>query len=465
MRLFLTIVAVLLLYVLHAEKLPPILNRLNQANGPINTYPHLKEPFFRIADLPTNYLNVYQHIVKSHKNLYLIIPGTGRVYEIVIAGDSVQLNRKDKTYFTGYNFQSIPFVIDSTLYSFGGYGFWRFNGELRVFMPQIGEWDAILMNRYIPKAIELESANNLHYIDQKEKSLYISGPQFIGEPVKNTEKSPLYGKLYKLNIKDGKWDELGELHVTTVKYLSYTPYGLLCIFNDEYQIIDITQNKILSITGKTKEKLIHTPTSTSYEDIRISYSIGNTLYVGDMENWIDSVYLDPKDIIDNGRLVYTPKNNSTYLILSGIIFFSLIILFIVFKWKKKSVTTNEVAPNYIEPTIHLQSSITNELLEEREKELLEFILTQSKNGKLTSIQQINDLLGLNKRTIEVQKRIRTDMIGAVNTKCRLLTNKEEPILSRNRSDIDKRMFEYFVLPERFVEAEAILNSQKITKTE
>lgn len=447
------------------EKLPPIIKKLSQAPGSINTYSHIKEPFFPISDLSTNFLNVYQHILKTPTRTLLLLPGTGRVYELAIVSDSLQLIRKDKTYFTGYNFQSLPFVLDTMLYSFGGYGFWRFNGELRVFMPTIGEWDAIHTNRYIPKAIELESANNFHYIDATENTLYVSGPQFTEESIIQPENSPLYRKLFKLNIKKAAWEEIGEIQVSSLKFIAYSPFGLLCINNEEYQIVDIKQNKIFSISGKTKEKLIHTPTSTSYQDIRLSYCIGNMLYVGDMDNWMDSVYIDSKDLIDTGLKIYSPKTNKTFFLLP-VLFIVVITISILFFRKKKinPISTQEsiTAPD---TAIHLQSSITNEFLEEREKQLLYYILTQSQEGKLTSILQINELLGLNKRTLEVQKRIRTDMIGAINSKCKLLTQKEEPILSRNRSELDKRMFEYFVTPERFAEAEAILASQRTTKTE
>ena len=127
--------------------------------------------------------------------------------------------------------------------------------------------------------------------------------------------------------------------------------------------------------------------------------------------------------------------------------------------RKVRISTVVAADSKIIKPLNLQSSLQPELLDEREKELLAFVLNQSKNGKLTSILEINDLLGINKRSLDVQKRIRTDTIGPINQKCKFLTNNTEPILSRSRSELDKRMFEYFITPDRFSDAETILGKE------
>lgn len=462
MRRLLTILAFTLSIVTNAREVPPILKKLAEAPGSVVTFAHFSEAIFPIPDLPTNFLNVAQHILKTPEGLFLLTTGTGRVYKISLDGDSINLIRMDKTFFTGYNFQSLSFTLNGKLYSFGGYGFWRMNGDLRVFMPSVGEWDAIPTNIYIPKNFLPQKPGSIHFIDTLDQLLYTSGPTNIGDNIKEqSSKSSQYsGKLLKLHIKDGIWEELGTVEDIWFQHIAYTPWGLLTHTDKEFQILDLRQNKIRRLTGKTNEKLIHTPTSTNYQDIRLSYCIGNIVYVGDIDHWIDSIVIEPKDLVDTGKSIYTSKSHLHIIMIAGILFICFIILLIYFIRKIKN--PKELNDGDVSTTItrSFNPTMKTELLEEREKELLEYILNQSKKGKLTSIIQINDLLGLNKRTIEVQKRIRTDMITAINTKCKFLTTKEEPMLSRSRAELDKRMFEYFVLPERFAEADAILNNKE-----
>lgn len=469
MRLVFTTFLVLLLNTCLSKEVPKILKKLVQASGSVNTFTHFSEAFFPLSDLPMNFLNEPQHILKMGGRIYLLPSGTGRIYEIIITKDSISLKRKDSTYFTGYNFQSIPFTLNGNIYSYGGYGFWKFNGDLRVFLPSISEWDIIPTNIYLPNHFKVGKSENVNYLDTLDQTLYTS----ISKIDDNINKSQqiqlnhLAGKIYKINIKNGFWEELGKIKNGWYMHLGLTKWGLLIKNQKGFQIFDLKRNKIINIIGKTFEKLIHTPTSTNYQDIRLSYCIGNTLYVGDMDNWIDSIYIDPKDIVDAGLPIYKPKSHYQILIIVGIILLTGLGIVIFFRISKKRDVNIETSNDENESAaahLPLVSSMSNELLDEREKELLHFILNQSKQGKLTSILQINDLLGLNKRTLEVQKRIRTDMIGSINAKCKFLTNNNEPILSRTRSEVDKRMFEYFVPPNRFAEAETILQKNKIPES-
>ena len=99
------------------------------------------------------------------------------------------------------------------------------------------------------------------------------------------------------------------------------------------------------------------------------------------------------------------------------------------------------------------NGLGSDLLNVREKDLLLKIYNQSINNKVVSIQQINDFIGVGRRSLEVQKRSRTDIIQAINQKCIFLTKNTEPILLRSRSTSDRRMFDYFIKAERFSDIE------------
>jgi hypothetical protein len=51
------------------------------------------------------------------------------------------------------------------------------------------------------------------------------------------------------------------------------------------------------------------------------------------------------------------------------------------------------------------------------------------------------------RSMEVQKRMRSDLIGSINQKMGLITKDKKPVIDKQRSEFDKRSFEYFIRTE------------------
>jgi hypothetical protein len=460
MRLFFLVFTILACSSVRAEKAPSIISRIANTPGNLIIFSHQEEALFTIPDLPTNFQNESQQILKIRGKLFLLIPGSGRIYELAIKNDSVNLVRVDKTFFSGFTFQSLSFNINDTIFSYGGYGFWHFNGGLRVYNPQFNEWMIRPTDNYIAKGIVHNEIGNFHFIDTSSKSLFISGSKYFPVPSKKQYIgiNPDYNKLFKLDITSANWIELGEINDVWKKYYGYTSKGLLVRNENEYQILDPNSNRIFKIKGKTLDRLIHTPKSNEYQDIKLSFCVGNMLYVGDLNNWIDSVYINPVDIVDQGDLLYK-KNNPLILLLSKIntTIFLLVLLniflliFILRKWYKK--TTSLDVEEYIPLEVLTDNGLGSDLLNVREKDLLLKIYNQSINNKVVSIQQINDFIGVGRRSLEVQKRSRTDIIQAINQKCIFLTKNTEPILLRSRSTSDRRMFDYFIKAERFSDIE------------
>ena len=90
------------------------------------------------------------------------------------------------------------------------------------------------------------------------------------------------------------------------------------------------------------------------------------------------------------------------------------------------------------------------LLVNQELQVLQLILGNSTQNKLTSIDEINSVLGVAKRNADVQKKLRSDCIQSINHNLGLLWGTNEPVIDKTRSEADKRSFEYFVTP-KFIE--------------
>lgn len=87
-----------------------------------------------------------------------------------------------------------------------------------------------------------------------------------------------------------------------------------------------------------------------------------------------------------------------------------------------------------------------ELLDEREKSLIKFLFDHSADERLTSIGEINKVIGVQNRSVETQKRMRSDLIGSINQKLNIITKDKKPVIDKQRSEFDKRSFEYFINP-------------------
>jgi hypothetical protein len=100
-----------------------------------------------------------------------------------------------------------------------------------------------------------------------------------------------------------------------------------------------------------------------------------------------------------------------------------------------------------EKAVTFRSSRILDLLEEKERSLLEFIYYYSEEERLTTIEEINKVIGVANRSMEVQKRMRSDLIGSINQKMGLITKDKKPVIDKQRSEFDKRSFEYFIRTE------------------
>ena len=128
---------------------------------------------------------------------------------------------------------------------------------------------------------------------------------------------------------------------------------------------------------------------------------------------------------------------------------------------KIPITNDEKETEISTPEIPVfRSTIQSNMLDDQEVLLIKFILEQSRKSELSSIEQINQLLGLNNRSGEVQKRTRSILISGINEKLQIALGSMEPIIEKKRSEFDKRSYEYFILPNYFPFVNEILNNVK-----
>lgn len=433
--------------------------------------PYLSRPL-EIDDLPNNFKLIKQALTKTKKGLFLNQLGTGRIYQLEQVENQHRWNRIDTTFYTGYNFASLFFSVDSTLYSFGGTGFFNFNGNLRYFNYNSKEWDATRLSH----SILWNSTYSLFtLIDTNENKLIVQAlPEKSDQQLKIRQVDELKQTIWELDIAQGNWTMVGRVNFEYSTVFAQTPFG---VFLNMDRIVDFKNNKVYSASKKLQSKLYRLfGTSTQPLQIAYSFCIDSTYFVGDLENYIDSVVISRKDLIDMGTPFYepikpaSPISQRAYLI-GGIVVLSLVSMYLLYRnLKQGSAKTtkpaidaprgqNKTEIENKENLVVFRSGKLMQLLNERERLLLDFIYKHSLDERLTTIEEINKVIGASQRSSEVQKRLRSDLIGAVNDKLEVISESKYNIIDKQRSDFDKRSFEYFVRPEHMALVEKVLGKK------
>ena len=128
------------------------------------------------------------------------------------------------------------------------------------------------------------------------------------------------------------------------------------------------------------------------------------------------------------------------------IIFIISALLYLFKFRKKSELKKSNDKN------------TDEIFfNEIERQIIKAIIEKTNKNSSLSVEEANAILGLGKKTIEVQKKLRTEAILRINQKFKIIFNIENIFIERLRQEDDRRYFRYYINSENV----AIFHSKKL----
>jgi len=466
------------------QGIPPILKKLSSHKGTVLVYSQNPQSLVNLSDLPANFTTSGYNLIKNSSGLYVLPQGTGRIYKLDTSYGGYRWQRIDSSYFTGYNYSSIAFSLDSVFYSFGGNGFWNTNGTLRHFNLFSKQWDANLLSEHI---YWTKLANGFFMIDTASKTLSIkalSTPS--NEFLKSSKAEKIKDGLYRLDIKTGDWTRVGRMSDTTHSVVATLPWGLLV---DYFGVMDLVNNRYFTFSKRIKSKIMGIVSSDRYAYPAIAtFAIDSVLYMGSQFDPYDSVVISWADLIDTGIPIYTlpeppgmfddVEAESFLLVILGFVSSFLGLMLYKAKRAQPVPAVEAFSSPVVEPPIaptdstkavaapesekhptSFRSTRILELLEERERSLLEFLFNHSTDERLTSIEEINKVLGVQNRSVEIQKRMRSDLIGSINQKLGIVTRDKKPVVDKQRSEFDKRSFEYFIHPTHMELVEKIIRKK------
>jgi hypothetical protein len=312
----------------------------------------------------------------------------------------------------------------------------------------------------------------------------ISSPSH--EVLKSSNAEKIKEGLYRLDIKTGDWTRMGKMRDSSYSVVATLPWGVLV---DNFGVMDLANNRYFTFSKRIKSKILGIVSSNRYAHPAIAtFAIDSVLYMGGKFHPYDSVVISRADLIDTGIPIYTPleppgmlddvEAESFLLVVLG--FVSSFLGLMLYRAKKAQPApaveafTSPVVEPPIAPTDNtkavaapesekhptsFRSTRILELLEERERSLLEFLFNHSADERLTTIEEINKVLGVQNRSVEIQKRMRSDLIGSINQKLGIVTRDKKPVVDKQRSEFDKRSFEYFIHPTHMELVEKIIRKK------
>jgi len=430
--------------------------------GIINHSPNSEFKILPIKDKPFH--NYGQYLIKSKNELYVYLNASGIVYklkELNKTKDSLIFVRLDSTEHFGYNIDCFPFVYKNSLYNIGGYGFWRWNGHLRIFSETLKQWDIAKVNREVP-VIKLSSPSI--WMDANEGRIITLRHLEENEAEKDTDGVGVkqVDSVMMLDLEKKDWKTLGILNPNIVKYfnlssfIANTKMGLFVNNNRNIELWNIKENKVYSYNDPHYTQLLN-----AFFSYNFIWSEDSTIFLGKNNVIeIDSIVLSTKNLIATNKKIYIELSNNAYytkvisaalaaLVLGGLLVWGLKKRKNTIKNSKKNTSEQPLQTSY--PNQHIYSGI--------ELDLITLLISNSKiHNRYTSVDELNHLLGMTNKSIEMQKRKRSDCIRSINEKFALVSKKEDAILiKRKKADTDGRLNEFYISEEDIIQFQDLIN--------
>jgi hypothetical protein len=421
-------------------------NQIYDIQKPLQ-FGHIPLVGVKFIQLEKNFTAYTHDLIKTKDRFLLKVDGTGRVYEFVAKrNDSLYIRRIDSTIFFGYNGGSFTFQHKDTLMSFGGEGYWKTNGHLRYYSENNHEWNILPLN------IEVPVTNVCMFYNQEVEKI-----QYIQTPYWDYGTNTYYPdfNVYSLDLKNKENRFLGKLNDELIKIFAQRvehftvpipSVQMLLLFQggSNFFLLDFKRNEMYQLVNTTIEKSLN----ASSKNVRHEIIFENNGYLyftqsNDPTHQLDSIPISLKDFKKVGYRIYTPVSklgNIYYLIIPGVV---VLVLIAVIYSRRKSKEGKRIK---IEQQFAM-SDASDAIFKPMELELIQKIYAVSQLGKSYSVEDVNTALGLGKKSLEIQKKVRTDTLNRINHRYKMQFETQDDLIERVRSEEDRRYYRYFIREE------------------
>lgn len=303
-----------------AAALTPFLKTLLRFDSVQLTFYSAQNVEERFIDLGgQSYRRHFQQPILTGGRLYILIAGTGKLYESdrLPVGDSLYFRRVDSTFLDGYNICAFPFAHRGILYNLGGYGYWHWNGQLRAFNRKMREWEIVPLDREV--AVSIDGPAGFIWHDPRYGRIYAMRAILGNEAVKG-DSIRLDAEVRMLDLSHGEWITMGQQTdfandgMVERKLVAASDTGLIIIHHNSLEYWLPEENRILVLADRGPLAEVSSRLERAFTWMR-----GGKLYYGNPGTGsIDSLPLHTGMFRDVGHRIWAPRNTrvTAFLLLS-----------------------------------------------------------------------------------------------------------------------------------------------------
>ena len=391
-----------------------------------------------------------QELIKYNGKIYILLYQTGFIFQMSEPqGDSVVFKKLDNTININYNIGCTNFIYKDEIYNYGGYGFWSKFPHVRKYNKVDMEWDIQ------PTNIEVFSAD-YDWFSPKEGRLYVPFQKIENKALKDPKftNGIFEYTSYYLDLKTTDWIKLGKATPELIKLINeknnYASYayenGRIFVINEKAYLFDYLNNKVYK---SKKADLDQFFIRGALETTAFFYNGKFYKYRADLQS-----YKTWDFNINDFELLNFQIWGNDYMTLIFVLAICLVIILIIFfiRLFKQSVKKKiEQAQLKV-----LKTKTMNQAFTETEISLIQLLINASGAKQNIEISEINRVLGIKDKNLGLQKKVRSDVINAINDKYTFITQGEINLIASIRKEDDKRFYEYFIVPTEVKTAQKLI---------
>lgn len=369
--------------------------------------------------------------------------------------NTYQFKRIDRTYYRGDNCYAYQFIAHNTIYSLGGYGFWRSNNHLISYNKSTEEWDAINSFGQPSKGIFRGFSAYL-----PERDEIISFSNYYHNVAENFGKFELDQGIYSFTFTDKTWKKIGEISLEPIHTILANLEQIQrqnIYYTGKYFIFQfIESNGVRSFyfinprtlavskfedTGQefAKFSIVNVEEVTPRQTYRLGKYVFNFLPEANISPTKRILKVDMDKLAERAVFVGYLTDKPWYLSF----WFRGFLVLTIFAGALKLVFNRKLFFSISKP-IKKVVAFSPEILDDQSKHLIVVLLNHADQEGI-DVNTITDLLGLSLLSPDAQRYKRSALIKELNGKLALITHSNQTI-QRIDSSLDRRQKRYILDP-------------------
>ena len=361
--------------------------------------------------------NLYIPMIMDNINYFISHEG-GMV--AVLENDTIK--RIDQSFNHRMQHGAVLFNYNSRFIKYGGYGFWSDRNFFTYFDGNTKEWEVVdpINSKEMPEG----TSEGYHILDDDD--VYLFGGQKINSH--RRKERILNDEVWKFNLKEHKWDFLGE--TSFVGSLNWVKYKNKILFLGQSNITEI------DVVNNTKTLYEHGLISPRISRV---YYFNNRFYglINDKGNYYFQV-VEEKDFLGKKISERGFYKNYTWWITLVLLYILLPILFLFGSWKLFMNFKKNKKITLLDNGLRFENRFT-----EFDKESMEIIKLLLSKDEIYS-NQILRIVEKEQYSPAHNERLKVQKLNEINLKVKMLLEINEDIINSFKSKNDRRIRIYTI---------------------